>query len=491
MPSYAGTPAKAFGGAITIFQVKYANGLSPYWFRLQMPGHKRVEGMIANEFKDNPQLYALLRTPVACEDPCNPPQHVVDAVLQIYTEAKNRVLKGQPIVATGSQTFIDACKGYIAELEADAANGLIKADKAERRKAFFERFVYPYQPFAQHVTAIDQGVLSQWQRWRDQYWIAGPGKDLEHIETERNGKPYKRKVTKHERVIPSMSTKNGEWVMLNAAFEWASRQGWIQHNQIPKHQFRKTQVGNKSTNPAFTHEQWATLEQKALEWINEPKLRGDNKRSRQQCWWFARVCRAYGLRVAEAYDLEKRHIVKTSDGYALSIGAIKTKASGKHARTILPIDRYAADMEKLFTEDLPKFYREEFGREWADGDPMWMNRKGEAVNRWNKGFDSLLSFAKMSHDPLGNNYNLTSIRHSAITEWIETTSLSTGIISVWAGTSAAMIDKTYNQAIMRRAHFTQTKPHMEVVSMGKTKVEGGNLGDGDYKLDNELMWQKE
>ena len=450
MPTYAGTPYKAMNGQLVLFQIASKDGTSPYYYRINLPEQKRIESRVATAFKADPARFDILRQSLPCLNPCNPPTYIVDAAIQIYNDMRARMIRGQPIITVGSRTFIEACKQSIKASEKDIADGIGNPQKIKRRKRFYERFVYPYPEFNDQITSITPTVLKLWQKWRDVYWISGDGKDIQFIETVKDGKVFKTNITTNHRHIPALSTKNSEWVHLKSAFDWAAMQGWIEDDHIPKHKIRDTDVGDVSINPAFTIKQWANLESAAEKWINEDKLRGDNKRTRQLCWWFALVCRAYGLRVAEGYNLMKRHIVIDGNAAGLSIGAIKTKSTKKHERTVEPIYRFRDQMFDLFTKQLPAFYKKEYGRDWVIGDPVWMHPDGTSINRFNRGFDSLLEFAAMTVDPQGNNYTLTSLRHSAITEEIETTKYNIGLIAVWAGTSSHMIDKHYNQAIMNR-----------------------------------------
>jgi len=457
MPTYAGKAYKTMNGELVLFQIPSKGGASPYYYRINLPEQKRIESLVANAFKADAARYMALRQPYPYSDPCNPPAQIIDAAIQIYNDMRARMVKGLPIVVSGSKNLVEACKGSIKEAEIDVASGVTNPIKVARRKAFYERYVYPYSPFKDPVTAINSGVLKEWQHWRDRYWISGEGQLITQIETEKNGKIYRRTITKKDRRIPTLSTKNTEWIHLKNGFDWAARQGWIEIDLIPRHYFRRTQVGDADKNPAFTPSLWESLEKKAQEWINKDKLRGDNKRVRQLCWWFALVCRAYGLRTAECYALRKRHLVIAGDVVKLSIGAIKTKSTGKHERTIDPIFKFRQKMFSLFTKELPAFYQKQYGRPWRDEDPIWMHNDGQPIRKFYRGFDSLLHFAGITEDPQGHNYNFTSLRHTTITEFIETTNLSTGLIAIWAGTSSQMIDKTYNQSIMRRAHFLQTR----------------------------------
>lgn len=460
MPVFAGEPWKAFDGALSVFQIKSDKGAGAFYFRITLPARKRVEGLIAKEFRDNPSLEMALRQPAQFTDPCTPPQSVIDAAMSIYHRLKGDANRGKLLNRKGRQTLHDAARGYLASLEQDVKNGLADPAKLKRAKGLIERFIYPYIALDVSVTQITPAMITAWQKWRDRYWLTGPGREIKSLEYKRGSKTIRKAITDHERVIPTISTKNSEWTAIKKVFDWAVIEGWMEDHQVPKNNFRKLEAGEASKTPAFTPEQWQQLSTKADEWVGEAKVRGDNLRFRQLCWFFCRVLRAYGLRVAEGYDLYKSHIVWINDVPFLAIGAIKTRATKKHQRTIEPVAEYTADMVRLFREELPAFYQKEYERDWTDNDPMWMHKDGREVKSFKRGFcgkegknnrGGLLTFAGLEKDALGNNFTLTSIRHTTITREIEDTNINTGAVAVWAGTSIQMLDRTYNQALMARA----------------------------------------
>jgi integrase len=236
-------------------------------------------------------------------------------------------------------------------------------------------------------------------------------------------------------------------------FRFAVDQKWLEESDIPFRTLRNAKASATGKRPAFTLVEWSRLEQKATDWINQPKLSGDNRRTRQLCWWFAVLCRAFALRAAEGYELRWRHVLDDVDQHSnpvviLAVPAVKNE---KHERNVEPIFRFAPALREVLREKLPALYRIEYEREPQPDEPLFMHKDGLAIRSFFRGFESLLQFAGLLHDPHGNRFSLTSLRHSAITDEIENTDLNVGVIAVWAGTSVQMIDRHYNQALANRA----------------------------------------
>lgn len=463
MPSYA-TVWKDPSGQLTVFQIANKLGRGKFYYRVQIPGQKRVEGLIANEFTYSDLHYSDLNQEYefeAVKRLGGPPEHIIERANRVLHRFREKSGRGEELKTVKTPTVRRAAQEFRERMENDFKNGLVSKSKWDHMRSFLDRYVIPYEPwFDKIIDKVKSGDMLAWQRWRDTYWFDGPGKTITHLEYKRGGKTLKREIQPSERVVPRISTKNSEWVFFKRVFLYAVEKGWMSEDDIPKHKFRKTDSPDSEVTPAFTAEEWEHIEAMAPGWIDPAKLMGDNRYYRQLCWWFMVLCRAYALRVAECYLLTVGNIAVGIDRdthepiVSVDLAGVK---SVKHGRKAEPIHRFSDQVRKILTEEIPAFYAKHLGRELTPNDPLWMNKDGTRLGTVEGSFNSFLSDISLTHDSKGAKFTLTSLRHSAITEEIETTDLNPAIIAVWAGTSVKMINDHYNHALANRARRLERK----------------------------------
>ncbi|OAN46298.1 hypothetical protein [Magnetospirillum moscoviense] len=442
---------------LTLFQRPSVHERGRFYYRLQIAGQARKEGLVAAEFQYSPLHLASAGRQFDFESVRRngPPEEIVEFGKRILYKYREQVGKGKRLNPRRTPTVSEAAKAYLDDLLALHDLGRVSWTKYEHHRCFLARYVASYEPFTKRpIDEIDFVDLTEWQRWRDTYWLTGPGASIDAIESVRGGKPFVRKISPKEKTIPTATSKSKEWGYLKAVFKFARSERHL--STIPDHvpTTPETPSSPSRVTPYFTAQDWKHLTESTTIWLNPAKLPGDNRRIRQLCWWFCLVLRAYGLRVAEGYQLKFRSLLHdvipgTEDMYVkLQVNAVKSKV---HPRSVEPIDSMRAEITNLLMKRLPAFYQEQYGRWPASTDPLWMHSDGSAIRTFEGSFDSLLKHAKMTHDVYGHDYDLTSIRHTTITDEIETTDLSVGVIATWAGTSINMLDKTYNHATTTRA----------------------------------------
>ncbi|KAF0224568.1 MAG: hypothetical protein FD176_1152 [Rhodospirillaceae bacterium] len=384
-----------------------------------------------------------------------PPEEIIEFGKRIVYRYREQVGKGKRLNSRRTPTLAEAAADYLDDLLELQGLGQVSWTKYEHHRSFISRYVAQYDVFKKKlIDEVDSVDLAVWQRWRDTYWIAGPGARIDTIESLRNGKPYVRRITAKEKTMPAATTKSKEWSYLRAVFKFARRQRHV--TSVPEHEPTTTDTPSSPSSPTphFTQADWKHLLEAVPDWLNPPRLVGDNRRIRQLCWWFCLILRAYGLRVAEGYQLKFSSILPdvcphSEEVYAkLRINAVKSLVK---PRTAEPIEHMQTEISTILMKTLPAYYEAQFGRKPGANDPLWMHRDGAAIGSFANSFDSLLEQAELTHDVYGHDFDLTSIRHTTITEEIETTDLNPGVIATWAGTSIAMLDKTYNHAMGVRA----------------------------------------
>ncbi len=472
MPAYA-TEWHDDTNQLILFQRPSARGQGRFYFRLQIPGQPRKEGLVASEFRYSPMHLASAGREFNFESVKRngPPDEIIEFGKRILYRYREQIGKGKRLSPRRTPTLVEAAERYLDDLLELQGQGQVSWTKYEHHRSFIHRYVAQYDLFTKKpIDEVDTVDLMIWQRWRDTYWVSGPGVEFDVIESMRNGKPYVRRITAKEKTIPAATTKSKEWSYLRAVFKFARRNRHV--TSIPDHSPTTTDTPSSASSPTphFTQPDWKHLTETVPDWLNPPKLVGDNRRFRQLCWWFCLTLRAYGLRVAEGYQLKFSSLLPDvypdSDEIFLKlrVNAVKSKV---RPRTVEPIDHMRTEITDLLMNKLPAYYEAQYGRKPAKSDPLWMHSDGSAILSLASSFDSLLEQAKMTHDAYGHDFDLTSIRHTTITEEIETTDLNPGVIATWAGTSIAMLDKTYNHALGVRARRQERERRERMRQRGK------------------------
>lgn len=447
---------------LVLFQPESVKGSAKFYYRITLPGHPRQEGLLAKEFAYSDKHHGYLTNEWPFRDiqetldaGGRPPDPVVLFAERLVYRLRERVGKGATLTTTRIPTMLKAGERFVDYLDDEFENGRIGKEHHKHYAGFVRRYVVGYPEFARlAVNEVTEEHLAQWQRWRDLYWIEGPGREIDKIPYERGGKKMFRTVTDEDRTAPTASTKSKERVYLTAVFHFAVDNKWMERRAIPRHDFSRSTITPATKRPAFSRPQWNRLRAFAEStWLNPAKLMGDSRRTRQLCWWYAVTLRAFGLRAAEGYALKFQNVLEDVDPQGtplvlIHVPWIKTEA---HERQVEPIFRFAEEMREVLLVKLPAFYDREYGFKPLPEDPLWMHPNRTPILSFYRGFESLLEDAGMTTDAEGNAFSLTSLRHSAITEEIETTELNVGIIADWAGTSIQMIQKHYSQPLTVRA----------------------------------------
>ena len=130
-------------------------------------------------------------------------------------------------------------------------------------KPVVERYLKPF--FGQMmVDQIKNTKIDEYRRWRDAYWIAGPGSEQRIITYWRKGKAIRRPM---RRRAPARSTLVAEDVVLRGIFQSALKYGFIRQWQIPTITRPAPRRRNAETRrPAFTLEEYKQLAIFMAEW---------------------------------------------------------------------------------------------------------------------------------------------------------------------------------------------------------------------------------
>lgn len=345
-----------------------------------------------------------------------------------YHRLTQRQKRGEPI-SRPSKSLSEAVQDYLAHIDGQLAKGAVKKSWHKNRSEFLKRYVWGWPEAG--VTKMHEfgpAQLEEWLDWRD--------------------KEASRQLAK--------GTADKHLIYLKGFLTWAASRKvrLIDAKDIPELKHNEDAgFKAKAQRPRFSPEEWDTLLAQAPSIIQTPRKAHD-RLCREGVILAALVCRAFGLRAAEVYALRWGHVTWEKDGTikapVLEVPGIKHES---HSRTIDPLPPY----RKLATVTLgrwaPKWWKRCHGRDHTPADLVFPNPSDAArsLSQSPRVFDSILAEAGLLTSASGHKRSLTSVRHTTISECIESTGTPVGVIADWAGTSITMIEEHYSQPLTRRA----------------------------------------
>ncbi|OEJ64947.1 hypothetical protein [Magnetovibrio blakemorei] len=468
MPRFAGTPWTNPSKEIEVYQEPNDKGVASFHYRLNVAGQKgRPNRSMAAEFRYSPAHYHRLKKKYPINDPCTPPDEIMELAQRILSRAKDDISKKKKYLSSKkTPTLTVAADKFILKMEEDVEKGLIGQHKLTRYKGVLKRYVIDYPLFNRKIDEIDTHDMIEWQLWRDDYWVDGPGMDIDAIEVERNKKVILRTITDSERRPPAQQTKVKEKSYINAVFEWASLppRRWCNGKIIWKANIDRVNTTPVKKTAHFTSQEWEDFSAKAAKYIETTKSNTPRGRMfyyrRHLCFMFAQLMRAYGLRVAECYSLVGNEVYQVQENgravYHLAIGSVKRQDSKIHQREIGPAQDQI-DNANAIIKALPVIYKEAYGIVLTPATPLWMQEDGSQVKSFYRVFKTMLEQCGYLFDRHGDKRNLTSVRHATFTHEILHGTNSMAVIAAWGGTSEDELRKTYNHAFKAR-ESTQSRP---------------------------------
>ncbi len=147
------------------------------------------------------------------------------------------------------------------------------------------------------VDAISGAKVDEYRRWREAYWLTGPGGKQGTITYRRGGKEIRRPI---RRGAPSRSTLIGEDVVLRGVFQTALKAGFVKEWQVPAitRRGRPQRRGEEGRRVAFTLEEYKRLTAFMAEWWPE----GRNHRRRLVLMLYVHVLVHSGMRPGTETD---------------------------------------------------------------------------------------------------------------------------------------------------------------------------------------------
>jgi len=310
------------------------------------------------------------------------------------------------------------------------------------------------------IDTIREPDIERYKEWRRTYWTAGPGKDIEYIRYERNGKILRR-AARHE--VPSVSRQRGELVILRALFQQSIKWGYSDKLEITDIKVRNR--GNKN-RPSFTPEEYNLLIATSLERIYPSADRkGKTIQARDGRQWqqlkqnthvladrvklhcHIEIIAGSGVRPSDAKNLNWGHVVGFRNVREKALEdqdvRLQVQSKGKYGDVVpqLAIIPWLHALWDLFEKEV--------GRPPNDDDPVFADAKGRRIETFKKGYSELLKACGLEQDYRGVKRTTYSLRHYYISEMIAH-GVDVYDIARNTRTSIAMIDKHYGQVNVER-----------------------------------------
>lgn len=330
-------------------------------------------------------------------------------------------------------TFEKAAKAYLADLEKQVALGLKKPYREGSETHVTKDYLIPF--FGRdRIDNISEARIQQFIRWRYAYWVDGPGKDIDKIEYQRDGRRYFQKV-KH--TVPAANTIRGNCAVLSNIFRHAAGNGDLKSADIPKIRMPKAKPNPR---PSFSLKEVNQLFEKAIERLAEPNLPERIKYERLVLYCYINIASYTGLRPVELHNLNWQHVSKFAEQRKLPIGKgeIVIRAFGKtDPRNVVPMEQAMSSFELLWTA-----FEARLGRTPKPDDPVFCNFRGERLRSVKKSLNALLEAAGLKTHEFGGARVAYSFRHFYISQQLLA---GVGVFQIAknAGTSVEMIEKFY------------------------------------------------
>ncbi|KQO79016.1 tyrosine-type recombinase/integrase [Rhizobium sp. Leaf262] len=386
---------------------------------------------------------------------------------QIWSEANYRVKNGfTPVVRPFSEVAEEFIKLVIAESERNDRSEYHPRDWPPVIRRYLVGF-FANKP----IDTVREPDIERYMEWRRNYWVSGPGKDIEFIRYERNGKILRRSA-RHE--IPTISRQRGELTIVRALFRQTVKWGYCGNLEIPDIKVRK-RIDN--SRPSFTPEEFETLIDSSLQRIY-PDHSGKGKliRGRDGRVWrqfrqnmhvisdrlklhaHIEIASGTGMRPTELKNLNWGHVVGFRSVRVSKLAdqdvRFQVQGKGKHGAVVPQLSVIP------WLHTLWDAFERELGRGPDDNDPVFADQNGQRIQSFKKGFSELLKVCNLQKDFRGVARTTYSLRHYYISEMIAR-GVDVYDIARNTRTSIAMIDKHYGQVSTERRKDQLRPDHKE------------------------------
>jgi integrase len=451
-----------------------------------------------------------------------PPKHVtktfaaddwaeaVVLALEWAAETEDKVKRNEPLKPMAFGSLADEWLAWLQEqhdksVTDDFGRPLVTDEALRKHRGVVERYL---KPFFGEIGVFDIGTreLKEFEGWRANYNVTGPGAQIQVVEYERrNPKTGKVEVVRNPKprkpTRPKYSTLLKDSAAFNAIIKWASRDRDPRlYFKIAPHlsvsrsrRDRAAAQAGADRRPDFSDQQWAHLlrvaedglilltdERRAeIEKAISEELGEANGKARVKAkdgtWKTtdAAKARARAREQAMARYAATPEIVRqrrlllllvqlmggtgmrTSEALALCWTHIKPDrhAKGRHIIKIgtsfpgLKSVAHARDVvlqpeAEAAPQDLSALYARE-GIKLSPEMSLWLQPDGSRVKSMHKAFNGLLARAGLAYDEDGKKRSLSSIRHFYTTALLES-GVDDDRVSKAIGSSNTMLQRHYS-----------------------------------------------
>lgn len=344
-----------------------------------------------------------------------------------------------------SRTGSQICDIYLKELDEDVQRGDRPARHLKDYGTLVEKYVRPY--FGKRkMETIRQKDVDEFIRWRQTYYISGPGAQLTTISYQRRQGGGMKKIVRPapKPARTSESALGTLRAVLNGVIATAVRHDAMLEANAPTINIAKRKTGAKGTTrrPAFDKGDYDRLVTYMRQWKNQGRNQDENER-RALLRDYVLVLINSGLRPGTETDgLLWQHIssFKGTDHkqyLKISVGQGKTGA-----REVVPMERTKSYLDRIkqrqiaATGHVPPPSQHVFST--PDGLPV----RHDSLRQL---FCRLLGDMGMETDSSGNRYTLYSCRHTYATFRLMNGEVEIKTLAQNMGTSVLMIDQHYGQ----------------------------------------------
>ena len=355
------------------------------------------------------------------------------AAWQILGELTQRTSQNLPLK---SKNFTEVASSFLRDAETRFREGRTSEGRFEVVRGTLKRYLIPF--FGKtDVTLIQKKELMEYRKWRQGYWITGPGKG------ERK-----------KRIVPTTATLKQEWSVLRGVFTHGIEMGLLSPLILANLKHDKIKINKR---PAFTSEEYRRLYEFMRSWTKKstnPKIQKDRELLRD----YVLIMANSGMRKGEARTLKWRDV----NSYTNEHGVWTTlRVKGKTGERLVVCQ---PGTERYFNRLRKRPYKTQ------PDDYVFCHKDGEPIADWTS-FSSLIKAAGLERDSQGNKRSIYSLRHTYATLRLEN-----GTNVYWLkqnmGTSVTMIERHYGQTrvLVGIEHETARRRKAPVEKLTKAKA---------------------
>jgi site-specific recombinase XerD len=307
--------------------------------------------------------------------------------------------------------------------------------------------LYPLRFFGERkIDDISKGDFVEYWMWRN--------------ENSERLQPMTGETTPY---IPSPNTLRREADGIRNMFKYAIDKGWM--TSLPD--MAKPSY-HKNRRPSFTNQEWRLLVRRMREWVKEGQKWGGVGRGRFVSQQYVLILANCGARVGELRYLRWGDLTTQSDDDSKRLVAFVKGKTGE--REIVFQQGSEEYIKRLY--DLRK---DELGHHPSPDDLVFCNSKGQHIQSFRKGFETLLNYCKLTYDTQGNRRSLYSLRHFYATQRLSE-EVSPFLLARQMGTSIEMLERFYG-------HVVTSLVAKEVTKTKGIRKQTPQTGETDYPFE--------